>query len=81
MKISLAICAAVLLNGCGYLMKAEDMLDDASDKYCAAIVERTVIKTALDPSFRAKDKAACIRCPGEQVLSCVGDPMELPASQ
>lgn len=81
MKILLAIFATVLLNGCSSLMKAETMLDDASDKYCAAIVERTVIKTALDPSFRAKDKAVCIRCPGEAALSCAGDPMELPASQ
>lgn len=73
--------AALFLSGCSALMSVENALDAASDKYCAASLERAVIKTALDPSFRAKDKAACIRCPGEPALSCVGDPKGLPASQ
>lgn len=75
---ALIFVAAFFLPGCSQLIQAEDLLDSATDKYCAAPLERAIVKVALDTTFRTNDKAACVRCPGEAVLSCIGDPKELP---
>jgi hypothetical protein len=69
----------VLLNGCAFLGSVDKVVDDARDKYCAAPGQRAIVKAALDPEARADDWALCIRCEGETQLSCVGDPMTLPA--
>lgn len=72
----------VTLSGClGWFAKVDEVIDKGTELYCKDPVSRATTKAILDPSFRAKDQAACIRCPGEENLSCAGDPKGLPASQ
>ncbi len=76
--VAVAIIAAPMLSGCTAFAKVDEVIDKGTTLYCDDPLSRATVKTVLDPSFKAKDKAACIRCPGEEKLSCVGDPGALP---
>jgi len=78
MKNLVFIAIFSLLAGCQYFGGVDKAVDTAREKYCGLTTERAVVKTALDPEARAEDWALCIRCTGEEKLSCVGDPKALP---
>lgn len=66
-----------VLTGCANYNAAADAL---MNKACGVEGQagRDAYRAARGPEYRAKDRAACIRCPGEKALKCTGDPMALP---
>lgn len=83
-KITLLLCATVLssfsLAGCADYNR---IADEAMEKACSieGQTARDAYRVSRDAEFRRKDRAICVRCPGESALKCTGDPMALPAVQ
>lgn len=73
----LTICFAVLLAGCADYNR---VVDSAMEKACSldGQTARDAFRIARTPEYIAKDRAICLRCPGETALHCTGDPMALP---
>ena len=71
--------AFVFATGCADYNRVADGL---MEKACSAEGEtaRNAYRAARDGEYRAKDRAVCVRCPGEESLKCTGDPKALPQS-
>jgi hypothetical protein len=77
MKILTVLFAALLLAGCGDYNK---IVDSAMEKACSieGQTARDAFRAARQSEYVAKDRAICLRCPGEAAVKCTGDPKALP---
>ena len=68
----------IWLNGCADYNR---IADNAMEKACGieGQTARDAYRASRDAEYRAKDRAICVRCPGESALKCTGDPKALPA--
>ena len=73
---TLLVCFA--LAGCGDYNR---IADQAVEKGCSleGQTARDAYRAARHGEFVTKDRAICMRCPGEDALKCTGDPKALPA--
>lgn len=73
-----AISCFVFLAACADYNR---IADSAMEKACGieGQTARDAYRISRDPEYREKDRAICVRCPGESELKCTGDPMALPA--
>lgn len=76
-----AVLAFPFLSGCAAFGKVDEIIDQGRAEYCSRPTVRATVKTVLDPEARSEDWALCIRCEGEEGLSCIGDPKSLPESE
>lgn len=78
LKIWAILPILLVLGACTHVQYATSFV---TDQLCTAEGQTTrlVFRTTNDLDFRAQDKAICARCPGEEALSCTGDPVALPA--
>lgn len=69
--------ALIVAAGCATY---EQVADAAAEKGCSpeGQTARSAYRAARDSVYRAKDRAICMRCPGEEALKCTGDPKTLP---
>ena len=77
LAIGLVLALAVMLAGCADYNKVADAM---AEKACSpeGQVARDAYRAARDGEYRTKDRAVCVRCPGEERLKCTGDPKALP---
>ena len=75
-RITLAFLVALLIGCADY----NRIADSAMEKACGleGATARDAYRISRDPEYRAKDRAICVRCPGEAELKCTGDPIALP---
>lgn len=73
----LIVAGALALSACADYNK---IADSAVEKACSVEGQtaRDAYRASRDGEFRAKDRAICMRCPGEAALKCTGDPKALP---
>ncbi len=78
MKTIIAICGAVLLFGCADYNR---IADSAMEKACGieGQTARDAYRVSRHAEYVEKDRAICVRCPGEGALKCTGEPKALPA--
>ena len=69
--------AVIFFSGCADYNR---VADSAMNKACGVEGQtfRDAYRAARDGEYRAKDRAICLRCPGESGLKCTGDPKALP---
>ena len=74
----LTVLLFVLLAGCADYNR---IVDSATEKACSLEGQtfRDAFRAANQGEYVAKDRAICLRCPGEPALKCTGDPKALPA--
>lgn len=77
MKAFVFVLSLGLLAGCADYNR---IADSAMNKACGVEGQaaRDAYRASRDPEYRTKDRAICVRCPGEPALKCTGDPMALP---
>lgn len=75
----ISVFVAVLLAGCADYNK---IVDSAVNKACSieGQTARDAFRAARNAEYVAKDRAICLRCPGETAVKCTGDPKALPAT-
>ena len=65
-----------LSSGCAQIQAAAYKSADAAAAYCVnnTASGRVLVREGLEPAYREKDMAICLRCPGEEQTFCTGDP-------
>jgi len=80
MKILITLVLGIVLGMLAGCADYNRIADSAMEKACSieGQTARDAYRISRDAEYRLKDRAICLRCPGETALKCTGDPMALP---
>lgn len=76
MALPILLLIVTGLSSCAQIQTAAYKSADAAAAYCTnnTAAGRVVVRQGLEPAYKEKDMAICLRCPGEDTTFCTGDP-------